>query len=155
MRYYGNVTLGKLSSFSLGTEASVFCWWWRQSTWRGKSDITNSRMKLPAAYVLPRTSPQLLKFHADCDFQTISIRLFQCWSGTRIQRLAEQCRLYFPLSLPCPPTFANLPNLSPSPPLHHQVYLSSPFTCTTPILLLLQLSSSKSPPPYSPFIITF
>lgn len=41
-------------------KAGVFCWWWRQGTRRGKSDVINSRIKLLAAYVWPRSSPQLL-----------------------------------------------------------------------------------------------
>lgn len=98
-------------------KAGVFCWWWRQSTRRGKSDVTNSRIKLLAAYVWPRGSPQLFGVTRRVWFPNDMHKVRKCWSANSIQRLAES--LFFSLSpFPAFPRTAIIPSTSsPSIPL--------------------------------------
>lgn len=120
-------------------KASVFCWWWRQSTRRGKSDVTNSRIKLLAAYVWPRGSPQLLGDPCCVWFPNYRHKIRKCWSGNSIRRFAES--LFF--SLPSLPFLVQ----QSSPPPHRQVFLFFPFRVyrSGPHVFLLQLSSTLPP----------
>ena len=121
-------------------KASVFCWWWRQCTRRGKSDVTNSRIKLLAAYMWPRSSPQLL-----CDpcwvwfpnyKHKVTPVLIEEWHSTR-------CRILIFLSLPSLPFHVQ----QSSPPPHHRAFLFFPFRVylSGPRVFLLQLSSTLPP----------